>query len=244
MWKPIPRSVLPELLDQLPPDNPLALRSRRDLRRIHVLMRTEFALRSAIDKLRLDAPPQRILELGCGDGSLLLKLARKMAVDWPGVELSLLDRHDLVTPETRRAFLDIGWRISLLKEDVLDWARAPPRQTYDVCLATLFLHHFDTQQLSEILAAVAARTNAFIACEPRRDPWTRLGSRMVALIGGNRVTREDAVTSVAAGFTGSELTLAWPNTGATWRIEELRSFPFTHRFSAVVQCRLGDGTPG
>jgi hypothetical protein len=55
----------------------------------------------------------------------------------------------------------------------------------------------------------------------------------VGLLGANEVTRADAVTSVAAGFVGDELTSVWPRAAGDWRIEESPAAPFTHRFMAV-----------
>ncbi len=226
------RVVLPELLDHLPPDDPQALRSRRDLQRIHVVMRTRATLCDAIARLQLERPPASVLELGAGDATLLLHLATTLAPRWPGVAVTVLDRLDLVSSETRRGFRALGWSISVVTADILDWAHAKSREHHDLCLTTLFLHHFTAQQLGAILAAVAARCSAFVACEPRRDLLTLLGSRCVALLGGNRITREDAVTSVVAGFNGRELTQAWQDPGNAWSLDESRVFPFTHRFSA------------
>jgi len=169
-----------------------------------------------------------------------LRLARSHAPLWPGVELTLLDQHDLVSAPTRAAYEALGWRVSVLKRDVLGWAREPGSGRYDLCLTTLFLHHFKDQDLADILAAVAGRSAAFVACEPRRDSWSHLGSRLVGLIGGNRVTRSDAVTSVAAGFTGLELSRQWPDAGS-WMLEEERALPFTHLFSAHRPLSGGSG---
>ncbi|MEO6185115.1 MAG: class I SAM-dependent methyltransferase, partial [Steroidobacteraceae bacterium] len=224
------RMVLPELLDHLPPDDPQALRSRRDLQRIHVVMRTRAMLCDAIARLHLERPPASILELGAGDATLLLHLARKLAPRWPGVTVTVLDRVDLVSSATRDGFRALGWPVSVVTADILEWARAEPLERHDLCLTTLFLHHFTEPQLGAILAAVAARCRAFVACEPRRDLLTLLGSRCVAMLGSNRITREDAVTSVVAGFNGTELTQAWPDPGKAWIVDESRVFPFTHRF--------------
>jgi len=224
------RAVLPELLDHLDPGDPRARRSRRDLQRIHVAMGTLHALRLGITRLNLAQAPRRILELGAGDGTLLLRLARSFAKSWPAVELTLLDQHDLVSGQTRAAYEALGWRVSVLKRDVLDWSRAPsPR--YDLCVTTLFLHHFVGKDLSDILATVAARSGAFVACEPRRNACTYLASQLVGLIGANQVTRSDAVSSVAAGFNGRELTQLWPEAG-NWVLDEILALPFTHCFSA------------
>jgi len=239
-----PRIVMAEILDEMDPDEPQARRSRRDLQRVHVAMGTLTILRGTIGRLRLPTPPHRILELGAGDGTLMLRLARVLAARWPGVELTLLDRQDLVSAETRDAYRELGWQVSVATNDVLDWARSPDQSYYDLCVTTLFLHHFQEPDLRTILAAVAARSRAFVACEPQRDAWGWLGSRLVGLIGGNRITRSDAVTSVAAGFDGQELGLAWPDSSDRWEIEESRAFPFTHRFSARARSVAPDaGAP-
>jgi SAM-dependent methyltransferase len=226
------RIVLAEILDDIDPDHPLARRSRRDLQRIHIVMGTLATLRRALARLRLSPRPRRILELGAGDGTLLLRLARTLAAEWSDVELTLLDRQDLIGRETREAYRDLGWQVSVVTTDVLGWARTQCTPHYDLCVTTLFLHHFREPELSEVLAAVAARSDAFVACEPRRDAWGWLGGRLVGLIGGNRITRSDAVTSVAAGFAGHELSLAWPDPDNRWALVEWRAFPFTHCFSA------------
>jgi hypothetical protein len=79
---------------------------------------------------------------------------------------------------------------------------------------------------------VAARSAAFVACEPRRNAWTLLASQLVGVIGANKVTRSDAVSSVAAGFRGRELTQLWP--AGNWVLEETVALPFTHCFSARI----------
>lgn len=239
------RSIIPELLDELPPGDPRARRSRRDLQRVHRAMGSVLILRRAIARLRLAKPPRRILELGAGDGTLLLRLAHALEPPWRGVELALLDRHDLLTPATRDAYRHLDWTATAVCTDVFEWAAAPACDQYDLCVANLFLHHFEESALAVLLAAAAARCNAFVACEPRRDAMARVGSRLVGLIGGNAVTREDAVKSVAAGFSARELTAAWPSDGGSgWVVDEFRALPFTHCFTAVRTGARRSGNAG
>jgi len=238
------RRLEPELLDELPPDEPRAIRSRLDLQRVHRAMGSIAILRRLAAGLHSPAPPRRILELGAGDGSLLLRFARTRHVDWPGVELTLLDRQSLVSSATIAAFQDLGWSVQSLTMDVLSWSReinkpSLPVPRYDLCLTSLFLHHFDAPELQVLLRGVAARSEAFIACEPRRDWIAGVGSRLIGLLGVNAVTRGDAVKSVAAGFRGQELSQLWREvTGAAsrvrghWQLEEFAARPFTHCFVA------------
>jgi hypothetical protein len=226
------RIVLSELLDELDPNNPLARRSRADLRRVHRAMCSLSILKAAISRLRLTAPPTRILELGAGDASLLPRLARAKS-EWRAVALTVLDRHDLLSKETRDAFAQLGWELTVLRADVLDWAKEHHAQHVDLCVTTLFLHHFELSALKFLMAAIAEQSEAFVACEPRRNAFSWLRSQLVGILGANAVTRGDAVKSVEAGFTDQELTATWPNSQADWCCDEYAAPPFTHCFTAV-----------
>lgn len=228
------RIVAPELLDNLAPGDPRARRSRRDLRRVHRAMRSVSILKRAIMRLRLAAPPRRILELGAGDGSLMLRLAQAMKPRWSNVTLTLLDRHNLVSAATRAGYEALEWNVTVLREDVLEWVVESNLTRFDLCITCLFLHHFDSEVLATLMRAVALNANAFVACEPRRNVLARVGSGLVGVLGTSRVTREDAVTSVAAGFTERELTTLWPHVDTAWSCEEYPAFPFTHCFTAVL----------
>jgi hypothetical protein len=227
------RLVVPELLDELAAEDPRAERSRRDLERIHKFMRSAAILKGLIANLRLAAPPRRIIELGAGDGTLMLAVARALEPRWSGVELTLLDRVDLLTDKTRDAFRRQGWEVRSMRMDVMDWAGTAAESPYDLCVASLFLHHFEGRELALLMQAIAQRANAFIACEPQRDLLGRIAARSVGLIGANAVTRADAVKSVAAGFRGKELGAVWGDAGADWIVDEFRNRPFTHCFMAV-----------
>jgi hypothetical protein len=228
-----PRCVRPEVLDELAPEDPKALRSRRDLRRVHRAMRTVSALNHALSQLRLAAQPKIILELGAGDGSLLLRLAAAVRPRWTGVKLTLLDRQHIVNSETVESYRRHGWEVTTVCEDALIWARQSAHQHYDLTVATLFLHHFKDAELRELLRGVVSQSRAFIAIEPRREMLAKVGSRLIGLLGTNAVTREDAVKSVDAGFTGAEITAAWPASDRTWWTQEFRVLPFSHGFIAA-----------
>ena len=231
------RTLEAETLDHLAADDPAAIRSRRDLRRVHRVMGTEGVLARALARvlaLRGGSRPVRVLELGCGDGLLLLDLARARRLDWPGVRLTLLDRQPLVGAATLAGYAAAGWQAEALVADVRDWARSPdPEQPWDAIVANLFLHHFEGAELAALLAACARRSGALVACEPRRSAFALAASHLVGLIGANAVTRRDAVLSVRAGFAGDELSAAWPAApAAAWRLDEYDDGLFSHCFCA------------
>lgn len=238
----LPRVVSPERLDHLAPDDPAALQSRRDLVRIHRAMGTRRIVSrawTALVSAQRAAAPLRILELGAGDGRLLLGVARSLSACWPRVELTLLDRQPIVTAATLAGFGELGWSAQVQVADVLDWAAAPrgavpraPGPRWDLITTTLFLHHFDDNDLGQLLAATASRSDRFFACEPSRSWPARVGSHLVGAIGANAVTREDAVLSVQAGFRDREISALWPPADAGWQLRESAAGLFSHTFSA------------
>ena len=56
------------------------------------------------------APPRTILDLGSGDGTLMLRAVRKLARRWPGVTVVMLDRQDIVSAQTRDEFKALQWQ--------------------------------------------------------------------------------------------------------------------------------------
>jgi hypothetical protein len=225
------RRVVPELLDTLPPDAHGAIRSRADLRRLNRWMgHASIAART----LRAAFPrqaPRRIVELGAGDGSLLLQVAESLPSTWRGTRALLVDRHDIVSNETREGFRSLGWSLQTSCSEALEWFRKFDSEDCDALLANLFLHHFSSVQLAELLRETARRVQVFIGIEPLRSKWALMSTRLLALCGFNSVTCHDAPVSVCAGFIGKELSQLWPADGV-WRIEERQVGWSTHLFVA------------
>jgi predicted O-methyltransferase YrrM len=225
------RTVEPEWLDELPALDPLALASRRDLQRLNRIM---GHARTMCGLLRLAAPrqpPRRIVELGAGDGTFMLQIAKHLAPAWNNLELVLVDCKDAVSDETRRGFERLGWRTEIVASDVFDFLKKPSAGPADVMIANLFLHQFSEEHLKRLMRLAAERTLVFAACEPRRAAMPLAFSRLVGLVGCNAVTRNDAPLSVRAGFAGGELSALWP-ARSHWRLRERRAKLFTHTFLA------------
>ncbi len=195
------RSLEPELLDQLPASDPRAERSRRDLRRINAIMGNARVIARHLGQA------SRIADLGGGDGSLMRAIERKLG---RRLEITNVDRiHGL---------------------DVFEFLQHPGK-ALDAIVASLFLHHLDAASLRRLFALAAVRAPLFIACEPRRSAPALWASRLVILIGANDVTRHDSVVSVRAGFSGTELSAAWPLVDG-WTLTERPAPPFSHLFLA------------
>jgi hypothetical protein len=223
------RIVQPELLDALPPEDPRATRSRQDLRRINRLMGNHYLMASALEKYRGGSMSGKFTELGAGDGTFLLRVAKTIRPHWSDVKATLLDLQNNLSRGTLADFAALGWRAKAVTANVFDWPQTT--EAGEVVVANLFLHHFEDAKLAELLRLVAERATLFIAVEPRRGSWPLFCSRLLWVIGGNAVTRHDAVVSVRAGFSGGELSALWPDK-PDWRLTEERAGMFSHLFIA------------
>ncbi len=227
----INRQIEPELLDVLPANDPRAIRSRRDLRRVNALMGNAGVIARAVLEASGGRPFRQVVDLGAGDGRFMLRLANRLWPAWPNVDLTLVDRWDIVSVETCRAFEALSWNARSVAADVFDWLSRRTDLRVDLVTANLFLHHFADPALRRLLELVSGRTNCFAACEPRRYPAALRASRWLGFVGCNAVTRHDAVASVRAGFDGPELSALWPGNGG-WRLREEPVGWFSHRFVA------------
>src|SRR5882757_1750150 len=114
------RSVEPELLDQMSAGDLRAIRARRDLKRLNtVILQTGIMARILVEHWG-PHQPRTILDLGAGDGTFMLSVARRLAARWPAVTVTLLDRQNIVSRETRDAFAALSWKMEIVAADVFD----------------------------------------------------------------------------------------------------------------------------
>jgi hypothetical protein len=232
------RKVTPELLDELPPDDPRARHSRADLRRVNKLMGNAdiigrvLAGTGGARSARAATPaPFEIVELGGGDGTFLLEVAKRAAPVIGAARATLVDQQALVTQDTRGALAALSWNVEPVRADVFDWLTGRHRAGADVTIANLFLHHFEGERLRTLLRDASAQTRMFVACEPHRSGAAFAAASLMSFIGCNSVTVHDARISVRAGFRDGELSELWPH-GEGWVLEERKAGRFTHGFVA------------
>src|SRR5262245_31852589 len=152
------RRVEPEWLDELPADRPEAVHSRRDLRRLNAWMGTVGTMARMLEVFGGPDRVRHVIELGAGDGTFLLALARRLPRQWRGTTAVLVDRLMVVSRMTRAILSQAGWKVEIVTADVFAGLARIPKQDGTVVLANLFLHHLETEPLRELLAQVAARS--------------------------------------------------------------------------------------
>ena len=224
------RVVEPELLDELPPQDRRAIRSRHDLRRLNTWMNHPSAMARALSDNLAGIKSLRIAEIGAGDGHFLLRVARRLP-QWPGSDATLVDRLDAFHPKVLRGFNDLGWRVNIKMTTATEWLTQSPPDSTDAIVSNLFLHQFRTDELVEMLELAANCARLVIALEPRRAQLPQFFGRLLWAIGCNSVTRHDAGISIRAGFSGCELSALWPDK-QNWQLTERAIGLFSHLFIA------------
>jgi 2-polyprenyl-3-methyl-5-hydroxy-6-metoxy-1,4-benzoquinol methylase len=224
----LPRRLEPEWLDHLPAEDPRAMRSRLDLKRVNRFMGNANRMAKAL-LAHAPSAPRTIIDLGSGDGQFMLAVARRLAPRWSGVTVVLLDQQNIVSQATRAGFAALGWRAEPTSADVFNFLAQA--QAADIVTANLFLHHFADAELTRLLAQIANKATLMVACEPRRSKLVVEASRLLWMVGCNDVSVHDAVVSARAGFNGQELSALWPR-DPQWQLQEHTAGLFSHRFIA------------
>jgi len=225
-----PRQMAAEILDSLPPSDPRARSSRRDLQRLHSILGQEKLWLHWLRRKYPDRPPSSLVDLGTGDGHLLTRI---LPLAFPsgggGSRILLVDRQPSVPDSGLDQLRRQNWLPTIIYSEALEWVRhAPPAE---LVLSNLFLHHLSGEVLRELFTHLARITPLFAAAEPLRHGLASFGCRLLPLLGCHPVTLHDARVSVAAGFRGHELTALWPKLPACHTSEHSCGL-FIHFFSA------------
>jgi hypothetical protein len=209
------RIVTPELLDELPADDPEAIRSRRDLQRVNLFLGNERWICRTLRRFP-EAATRGIVEIGAGEGHLTHRIAQL----FPAAPVAACD----LAP--RPAALDP--RVEWHRGDLLEKGIA--RQPGGVLVANLFLHHFEPPALEQI-GRSANDFSLLLFTEPDR-------ARLPDLLGYlahpfiNAVTRHDMHVSIRAGFAHAELPRLLGLSAGRWNLSETSTWRGARRVLA------------
>jgi SAM-dependent methyltransferase len=215
------RATEPELLDEGVPDAE-ALRSLRDLRFVNRWLGNSRSLLSAV---RPHLPPGgRLLDVGSASGDVPALLQARLPGPISAVALDVKALHLRLAPTG-------------LHRLVADVRRLPfPERSFDVVTASLFLHHFDADELPALLASLyALARRALVVNDLHRAfvPYA-FGRALFPLLFRSRVSVQDGLLSIRRAFRPAEMREAFAAAGVPLaRLE--RRFPY--RLLAVAERR-------
>ncbi|MCA1791062.1 MAG: methyltransferase domain-containing protein, partial [Thioalkalivibrio sp.] len=200
------RTLEPELMDDPALERGLHEEALAALARINRVSLTDRRiLREVVRLARTSRHPLRVLDVGCGDGDVLLRvgsLARSRGVE---VELHGCDISEAALKRARARAAVRGFEVALTRLDV---TRSPlPEGPFSLVTCSLFLHHFSDADAAGLLGRMAAAGHTLLVQDLRR---TSLGFVLAWLgvygLTRSRVARVDGLRSVRAAFTVQE---AW-----------------------------------
>jgi 2-polyprenyl-3-methyl-5-hydroxy-6-metoxy-1,4-benzoquinol methylase len=230
------RHLHPELMDDPSLDRGEHARALRGLARIHRLTFTPQRIWREI-RQRISPPGQalRILDVGCSDGWLSRQIVRRARRHGWEVELMGCDFSMQALQMFREAAERDGLTPRLVHVDILQ--QEIPCQA-DVVLNSLFLHHFQGDQVVTILQKLASATRQLLLVEDLLR--TRLGwyycQLGVRLLSRSRVVRIDGPLSVRAAFSLKEMEAMLGRAGLAPKSELVKHWPerFLIRWTPTV----------
>jgi SAM-dependent methyltransferase len=197
-----------------------ALASLRDLRFVNRWLGGHSLQETVLPLLAEGA--WSILDVGCGSADLLGLVVERARAPVRAIGLDIKPLHlQLAPPGVQRVVADVR---------ALPFAPA----SFDVVTASLFLHHFDANELPGIIRSLFLLTRrALVVSDLRRArvPWV-FGHLLFPLLFRSQVSVDDGLISIRRGFLDAELRRAFEQAG----IEHVRiDRRFPYRLVAVAR---------
>ncbi|HEX4141944.1 MAG TPA: methyltransferase domain-containing protein [Pirellulales bacterium] len=205
------RNRQPEIMDQPELDPARHLAALGGLAQVNWFSRSVGIVWGPIRRLarrlqRPGSPPSgalRVLDLASGGGDVAIALARRARRHRLALEIVGYDRSSTAVEYARSRAADLGVAVRFEVRDVLAQSWDGP---FDVVMCSLFLHHLDEPQASDLLDRMARTARHLVLVNDLSR--SRLGY-LVAQVACRTITRSDVVRvdgplSVAAAFRPCE----------------------------------------
>lgn len=147
--------------------------------------------------------PISIVDLGCGNGDMLRKVADFGRKNSYNFQLIGIDANQATIDYAIELSVDFP-EITYRKEDVL--SKEFESQTYDIATCTLFLHHFEDQVALDLIKTLLQNSKIGCVVNDLHRHWLAyyLFNLLTSVI-SNHMTREDGLTSILKAFKRKDL---------------------------------------
>lgn len=199
-WRAQP-AELPELMDE--PCSRQDLRTcLRHLARVNRLLRGHRPTFQWLESFTRIREPLRILDVGCGDGDALRRIAqwamrRKTPIELTGLDLNSVAisiAKEATTPECE---------IEFVTGNVFDYK---PQQPLDLIVSSLFAHHLNDEELVRFIGWMEchARLGWFVNDLSRAEIPYRLFKLLAKAARWHRFVQHDGPVSIARAFRADD----------------------------------------
>lgn len=229
------RSYEPEIMDDLAFSDPVIFQTLREIDTINFYLGGNKVTMEAVKKVlsEMGAGSSIVLgDLGCGSGDIIKRLAawsvsRGLKIHFRGIDAN---PHIITYAEKHcERFSNISFQCINIFEDEFDEER------YDIATCTLFCHHFNHQEMVDILSRLKSQVRKAIIINDIHRHW--LAYYSIKLITGifskSYMVKYDAKLSVLRAFKKKELKAIIEEAGFTkysikWR--------WAFRYQVILWC--------
>jgi ubiquinone/menaquinone biosynthesis C-methylase UbiE len=211
------RSQAPEIMDDLQCSGEVVHQTLRELDFInHWLGGNQVTLKG----LRLLIENQNnfeslhIADLGCGSGEMLKLIYQQLNTTYPVLQLTGIDANPNIIAFAKKHCAGIP-NLQLKTEDI--FSPDFQRHSFDMVIATLFLHHFTHDQLVKVFRTLKIHTRiGIVVNDLHRNPLAFYSIKLLTrLFSRSAMVKYDAPLSVLRGFKKAEIERILAEAGIT-----------------------------
>lgn len=173
--------------------------------------------------------PITCIDLGCGDGDMLRKVARYGQKEGIDFRLVGVDANQNTVAYGRKLSADFS-NIEYVCCDV--FSEEFNSMDYDIVLATLFLHHFSEEEVLRLLKLLMAKASiGIVVNDLHRNRLAYYLFNLLCLTISNPMVRDDGLTSILRGFKRSDLDNMSEEIGAAYKV----SWKWAFRYQWIIE---------
>ena len=214
------RSSAAEMMDDFTIEGSVLRDTLDKLETINRLLGGNSATLKGIKKILLKSSKTKtitIVDLGCGHGDILrdvAKFGRKNSYKFKLIGIDANNAAIDYAKSLSKDYPELSFEtIDIFSEDF-------KKQTYDVVLCTLFLHHFKNNEIIPFLKSTVQKASiGVIVNDLHRHKLAYYLFKMIGLFIKNKMVREDGLTSVLRAFKRNELETILTKTGVNFSIQ-------------------------
>jgi len=145
-----------------------------------------------------------IADLGCGSGEMLRLIARKASRQNKNVQLTGIDANPNIVAYAQKQSVDYE-NLNFAALNI--FSKDFQQQTFDIVIATLFLHHFSDEELTGLFVLLRKQTKiGIIINDIHRHPFAYYSIKwLTSLFSKSSMVKYDAPLSVLRAFKKQEL---------------------------------------
>ena len=229
------RSAAIEIMDDLTYHDEVIFQTLRELDFINQWLGGNAVTLSALKKVLAQCPKGKTLsiaDLGCGSGEMLRLISKLGSSENREFELVGIDANEHIVNYARThspAFSNLNFEALNIFSDEFQ------RTSFDIVMATLFLHHFSDNELVSIFSSLKKQTRlAIIVNDIHRHALAYYSIKwLTRLFSKSSMVRFDAPLSVLRAFKRNELVSVLEKSGI--RNYELK-WKWAFRWQLIIRC--------